>query len=65
MEQTEQKIIEQLEEKIDKPQRSIDKLNKIFFWTMAITVALIVLPLIGLIFVVPQFLSNYGSILQQ
>lgn len=65
MEQSNPKTVESLEEKIDKLQLSIDRLNKIFLWTMIITVALFVLPLIGLIFAIPQFLSNYGSILSQ
>lgn len=53
---------EELENKIDKLQHSIDRLNKIFFWTMIITVAFFVLPLIGLIFVIPQFLSSYSGL---
>ena len=56
---------EELEKKIDKLQRSIDRLNKIFLWTFIITVAFFVLPLIGLIFVIPQFLSGlsiYGGL---
>ena len=59
--------METLEQKIDKLQSSIDKLNKIFKWTLIITVLLFVLPLIGLLFVIPQFLStvtNYGDLLR-
>ncbi len=52
---------EQLEQKIDKLQRSIDRLNKIFFWTLVITIALFILPLIGLLAVIPQFISNYNA----
>lgn len=54
--------MEELEKKIDKLQSSIDRLNKVFFWTLVITVVLFVLPLIGLIFVIPQFLSIYGGL---
>ncbi len=32
-------------------------------WTGIITLALIVLPLIGLLFMIPTFLSSYSSIL--
>lgn len=56
--------IQTLEKKIDDLQRSIDKLNKIFFWMLVITVALFVLPLLGLLFVIPQFLSTYSTGLQ-
>ena len=56
--------IEELEKKIDKLQHSIDKLIKIFFWTAVITVILFVLPLIGLLFVMPQFISIYTNLPQ-
>lgn len=51
--------IGELEQKIDTLQAAITKLQKTFFWTLVITVALFALPLIGLLFVVPQFLSSY------
>jgi len=63
MDQLDQKI-EALEKKMDELQRSIDKLRKIFLWIIIITAALFILPLIGLLFVLPQFLSNYSSVLQ-
>ncbi len=47
-----------LEQKIDKLQKSIDKLNKIFKWTVIITIVLFVAPLIGLLFVIPKFMSS-------
>lgn len=56
--------IEGLEEKIDSLQRAITKLQKTFFWILVITLLLFVLPLIGLIFVIPQFLSLYSGALQ-
>jgi len=56
--------IEELEKKIEKLQSSIDKLNKIFFWTLVITVLLFVLPMIGLLFAIPQFLSTYTNLPQ-
>ena len=63
MDQLESKIT-LLEQKMDSLQQSIDRLRKIFFWILIISVALFVLPLIGLFFVIPQFLSVYGNILQ-
>ncbi|MCX6790924.1 MAG: hypothetical protein NTV62_01875 [Candidatus Gribaldobacteria bacterium] len=56
-----------LEQKIDKLQKSIDSLNKMFKWTLIITVVLFVVPLIGLLLVIPQFIStitNYGGLLK-
>ena len=64
MEQLEPKPqTEELEKKIDKLQHSIDRLNKIILWTLIITALLFVLPLIGLLFVIPQFLSVYSNLL--
>jgi len=56
--------IESLEKKIDGLQNSINKLRRVFLWTLILSVVLFVLPLIGLIFVIPQFLSTYSNMLQ-
>lgn len=63
MEPLEQKI-ESLEKKIDELQRSIGKIKTIFFWILILSVVSFVLPLVGLLFAIPQFLSSYGSALQ-
>lgn len=55
---------EELVKKIDKLQHSIDRLNAIFLWTLIITVVLFVLPLIGLAFMIPSFMSSYGDVMQ-
>jgi len=56
-----QKLKEQ-EIKIEQIYISVEKTRKYFKWTMIITVALFVLPLIGLIFAIPSFLSQYNQI---
>ena len=62
METTEQKI-ERLEQKINAIYISVEKTRKYFLWTGIITVALIVLPLLAMMFVLPSFVTNYvGSI---
>lgn len=58
--QLEQKLAE-LDQKIDKIYASAEKTRKYFLWTMIITIAMIVLPLIALIAVIPWFLSVIGS----
>ena len=63
MENTEQKI-EELSKKIDAVYVSVEKTRKYFKWTMIITVALFVLPLIGLVFAIPSFMTNYVGNLQ-
>lgn len=54
-----------LEEKVDKVFISSEKTRNYFLWTMYISVALFVLPAIGLIFVIPSFLTNYVQPIQQ
>jgi len=51
-----------LEEKIDKIYISVEKTRKYFLWTTIITVALFVLPLVGLVFVLPQFFNYYNQV---
>ena len=54
-----QKRFETLEQKIDAIYVSVEKTRKYFFWTMVITVVIVVVPAIGLVFAIPAFLNNY------
>lgn len=56
-----QKQIEELSRKIDEIYVSVEKTRKYFLWTMIITLAVIILPLIVLAFVIPSFISSYTS----
>lgn len=51
-----------LEGKVDAMYASVEKLRKYFLWTGIITVVLFVVPLIGLIFVIPSFINSYANI---
>ena len=55
--------LNQIEEKAEKAYQAAEKVRKYLFWTGVITVALIVLPLIGLAFVLPSFISSYTTTL--
>jgi hypothetical protein len=50
--------IADLEKKIDAIYRSAEKTRKYFMWTLIVTVLAIVLPAIGLVFVIPYYLST-------
>ena len=50
----------ELEKKIDATYRSAEKMRKYFMWTLIISVAVIVLPLIGLVFAIPVFLKTFN-----
>lgn len=52
-----------IEKKIDAIYETTEKTRKYLFWTLVVTVAVIVLPAIGLIFAVPSFLSTYNETL--
>lgn len=54
--------IAELETKVDAMYASVEKLRKYFLWTGIITVVLFVVPLIGLIFVIPSFINSYAQI---
>ena len=53
--------ISTLEEKVDRIYVSVEKTRKYFFWTMVVTLVLFVLPLIGLVFVIPSFIAQINS----
>ncbi len=61
MEQDLIKKIDEQQAKIDQIYISVEKTRKYFLWTMIITIALFVLPLIGLFFAIPSFLNTYTS----
>jgi type II secretory pathway component PulF len=61
----EQEILRKLEEQgamLEAIHRSVERTRRYFFWTLVITILVIILPLIGLMFVVPQFLSVYSGL---
>ena len=56
-EETEQRLV-QMEEKVDKIYVSVEKTRRYFMWTLIISIAVIVLPLIGLLITIPMYLNN-------
>ena len=55
------KKFEEQDQKLEQIYQSVEKMKKYFLWTLIISVAVIILPLIGLIFVIPQFLNLYSG----
>ena len=53
-----------IEKKIDAMYVSVEKTRKYIFWTVVVTIALVVLPAIGLVFAIPSFLSTYSETLE-
>ena len=56
-----QKLAEQ-DKKIDAIYQSVEKTRKYFMWTLIVTAIVVVLPLIGLLFVLPGFFSAYSNL---
>ena len=55
--------LDEIAAKADAAYKAAEKVRKYLFWTGIVTIALIVLPLIGLAFAIPQFIRNYTSTL--
>ena len=53
------KKIEAQDQKLEAIWRSVEKMRKYFLWTLVISIAVVILPLLGLLFVLPNFLSIY------
>lgn len=51
-------------EKIDAIYVSVEKTRKYFLMIMWISIAMVVLPMIGLLFAIPTFISSYSSLNQ-
>ncbi len=54
--------LDQLNTKIDAVYASVEKTRKYFLWTIIISVLLVVLPLLGLVLVIPSFLNLYSGL---
>ena len=58
------KNFEEQNKKLDQIHRSVESTRKYFLWTLIITAVVIVLPLIGLLVLIPQIIKIYsGSLL--
>ena len=60
MEELLKKLAEQ-DKKIDAIYVSVEKTRQYFLWTLILSVAFFILPLIGLVFVIPFFLNTLSS----
>lgn len=60
-----QDILQKFEEqaqKIEEIHQSVEKMRKYFLWTLIISIVVIVLPLVGLMIAIPQFLKSYTNL---
>ncbi len=57
-----EKKLADLESKIDSVYVTVEKTRKYIWWTMVITVAVIALPLIAMLFVIPSFMNSLNDI---
>jgi len=55
------KNFEEQNKKLDQIYRSVESTRKYFLWTLIITVAVIVLPLIGILILIPHIISIYSN----
>lgn len=56
------KKLEEQENKINEIYVSVEKTRKYFQWTMILTIAFFVLPLIAMFFAIPAFLAQYTEL---
>ncbi len=51
--------LDEIEAKVDAAYKAAHRAERYLFWTGIVTVALFVLPLIGIALVLPSFMNNY------
>ena len=61
MEQDILQKLEEIEKKLEEDMKMVRQMRQYFFWTLIISLAVIVIPLIGLLFLLPQFISTYSN----
>lgn len=61
MDQELREKIEEIEEKVNRIYVSVEKTRRYFLWVLIVTIAMIVLPLVALAFILPQFISTLSS----
>jgi len=54
--------LEEQDKKLDAIYRSVEKTRKYFLITLIISVAVVVLPLLGLLIVIPQIIDFYSEL---
>ena len=62
MDQDLAKKLDALEAKAEETRMRVAKIQRYFFWTLVVTMVVVVLPLIGLAFVIPQFINTYTNL---
>jgi hypothetical protein len=62
MDENTQKQLAALEQKIDAIYQTTERTRKYLFWTLVITILVVVLPAIGLVFAIPSFIETYSSL---
>jgi hypothetical protein len=50
--------LETIEQKIDKIDKYINTIKKVFLWSFILTLAFIIIPLLGMLWAIPKFLSS-------
>lgn len=55
------KKLDEQQKKLDVIYKSTEKTRRYFMWTLIISIAFILLPLIGLIFLIPYYLGAISS----
>jgi hypothetical protein len=56
--------LDEISKKADLAYRAAETARKYLFWTGVVSIAVFVLPLLGLFFVIPQFIQSYTATLQ-
>jgi len=56
------KRLEALEKKIDAIYKSVEKTRKYFLWTLIASLVFFLLPLIGIVLIIPKIIESFSGI---
>jgi hypothetical protein len=52
----------EMSEKLDATRHSVERMRKFFMWTLIISAVMFILPLIGVILLIPVYLNTLGGL---
>lgn len=55
--------LDEFARKLEEVRHSVEQIKKYFLWMLVISIIFVVLPLVGLMFAIPNFLNIYGSLI--
>lgn len=62
LDQESTQVLQELKDQLTRIEKGVKATRSYMFWTFVVTIIFFVLPIVGLVFVIPVFISTYASL---